>query len=208
MKTFQLNAEPRTDLGKKAAKAIRKENKIPVVLNGGKLIQFAKNEAGEWICNEKLEAGQKATIIDLPEPANLEGHVMPPVKKYLKAKQKNGLEFDAADIFKETWEWLVERGCEKLVNTQLIEQYAVSVSRWIQCEECISKFGFLARHPTTGNAIASPYVSMSRDYMKQSSQLWFQIFQVVKENNATTYQGSTPQDDVMERLLRSRKGMN
>lgn len=51
------------------------------------------------------------------------------------------------------------------------------------------------------------YVSMSRDYMKQSSQLWFQIFQVVKENNATTYQGSTPQDDVMERLLRSRKGM-
>ena len=154
------------------------------------------------------KAGQEATVIDLPEPANLEGHVMPPVKKYLKAKQKNGLEFDAADIFKETWEWLVERGCEKLVNTQLIEQYAVSVSRWIQCEECISKFGFLARHPTTGNAIASPYVSMSRDYMKQSSQLWFQIFQVVKENNATTYQGSTPQDDVMERLLRSRKGMN
>ena len=32
MKTFQLNAEPRTDLGKKAAKVIRKENKIPVVL--------------------------------------------------------------------------------------------------------------------------------------------------------------------------------
>ena len=158
--------------------------------------------------HDKLEAGQEATVIDLPTPANLEGHVMPPVKKYLKAKQKNGLEFDAADIFKETWEWLVERGCEKLVNTQLIEQYAVSVSRWIQCEECISKFGFLARHPTTDNAIASPYVSMSRDYMKQSSQLWFQIFQVVKENNATTYQGSTPQDDVMERLLRSRKGMN
>ena len=63
MKTFQLNAEPRTYLGKKAAKAIRKENKIPVVLNGGKLIQFAKNEAGEWICNEKLEAGQKAVEI-------------------------------------------------------------------------------------------------------------------------------------------------
>ena len=37
MKTFQLNAEARTDLGKKAAKALRKENKIPVVLNGGKL---------------------------------------------------------------------------------------------------------------------------------------------------------------------------
>ncbi|MDY6259509.1 MAG: 50S ribosomal protein L25, partial [Bacteroidales bacterium] len=29
MKTFQLNAEPRTDLGKKAAKALRNEKKIP-----------------------------------------------------------------------------------------------------------------------------------------------------------------------------------
>ncbi len=38
MKTFQLVAEPRTDLGKKAAKAIRKEGKIPVVLNGGEII--------------------------------------------------------------------------------------------------------------------------------------------------------------------------
>ena len=38
MKTFQLAAEPRTDLGKKAAKALRKENKIPVVLNGGAII--------------------------------------------------------------------------------------------------------------------------------------------------------------------------
>ncbi len=38
MKTFQLAAEPRTDLGKKAAKNLRKENKIPVVLNGGEVI--------------------------------------------------------------------------------------------------------------------------------------------------------------------------
>ena len=38
MKVFQLAAEPRTDLGKKAAKALREENKIPVVLNGGEII--------------------------------------------------------------------------------------------------------------------------------------------------------------------------
>lgn len=40
MKTFQLTAEPRTDLGKKAAKTLRKENKIPVVLNGGAIIEL------------------------------------------------------------------------------------------------------------------------------------------------------------------------
>lgn len=40
MKTYQLNAEPRTDLGKKAAKAIRAEKKIPVVLNGGEIVSL------------------------------------------------------------------------------------------------------------------------------------------------------------------------
>lgn len=37
MKTFQLVAEPRTALGKKATAALRAESKIPVVLNGGKV---------------------------------------------------------------------------------------------------------------------------------------------------------------------------
>ncbi len=40
MKTFQLTAEPRTDLGKKATKALRSEAKIPAVLNGGKLVEL------------------------------------------------------------------------------------------------------------------------------------------------------------------------
>lgn len=40
MKTFQLAAEPRTDLGKKAAKELRKANLIPVVLNGGNIIDL------------------------------------------------------------------------------------------------------------------------------------------------------------------------
>lgn len=40
MKTFQLKAEPRTDLGKKATKALRAEGKIPVVLNGGAAVEL------------------------------------------------------------------------------------------------------------------------------------------------------------------------
>lgn len=52
MNTFKLAAEPRTDLGKKAAKLLRKENKIPVVLNGGDHVDLpytGKLKAGEKI---------------------------------------------------------------------------------------------------------------------------------------------------------------
>lgn len=45
MKTFELKAEARTDLGKRAVKALRAEGKIPAVLNGGKIVELPYNEA-------------------------------------------------------------------------------------------------------------------------------------------------------------------
>lgn len=40
MKTFKLSAQPRTELGKKATKALRESSLIPVVLNGGKVVEL------------------------------------------------------------------------------------------------------------------------------------------------------------------------
>lgn len=40
MKTFKLAAQPRTELGKKATKALRAQNLIPVVLNGGEIFDL------------------------------------------------------------------------------------------------------------------------------------------------------------------------
>lgn len=155
---------------------------------------------------EKIQEGKADGAMVLPAPAEFTGADVPPVKEYMKAAQKNGKGMCAEEVFQDTYKWLKERGCEKLVNTQLVEQYAMSVSRWIQCEECISEYGFLAKHPTTGNAIASPYVSMSRDYMKQVNAAWYQIYQVVRDNCSVEWGGASPQDDLMERLLSARKG--
>ena len=85
---------------------------------------------------EKISAGKSATIIGLPDAPALEGVDMPPVKEYMKAKQKNGTDLCAEEVFEETWEWLKKVGCTDYVNTQLINQYAMSVARQIQCEQC------------------------------------------------------------------------
>lgn len=156
---------------------------------------------------DKINEGKLTpTVLEFPDVVAFSGADVPPPKEYLKSEQKNGKGMCAEEIHKETWLWLKDRGCDALVNPQLVEQYAMSVARWIQCEECISEFGFLAKHPTTGNAIQSPYVSMAQSFMKQSNHAWYQIYQIVKENCASDYSGRSPQDDVMEKLLRARKG--
>ena len=65
----------------------------------------------------------------LPDPVEIEGVDVPPVKDYLKAKQKNGKDMCAEEVYKTTYVWLKKRGCENLVSSQLLEQYAMSVSR-------------------------------------------------------------------------------
>ena len=59
---------------------------------------------------------------------------------------------------------------------------------------------------TTGKAIPSPYVAMSQSFSKQANNLWYQIYQVVRENCSVEYKGATPHDDMMERLLTARRG--
>lgn len=154
---------------------------------------------------DKINSGKKASVLELPEPSDLMGEYTPPVKEYMIAQQKGGESFCAEEIFRETYLWLEKRACADFVNVQLIEQYAMSVARWIACENAISTYGYLAKHPTTGGAIASPYVNMSQAYLKQANQLWFQIWQIVRENCSSDFQGTASPNDMMEILLRSRK---
>lgn len=150
--------------------------------------------------------GRKLTVIEFSDPAEHQGQVMPKPNKMLDAVQKDGKALVAGEIYKSTWQWLNERGCSALVSPLLLERYAMSVARWIQCEEAVTGFGFLAKHPTTGNAIQSPYVAMGQNYMNQINRLWLEIFQIVKENCTGDYKGTKPQDDEMEQLLTARRG--
>lgn len=66
MEIFKLKAEPRTDLGKKAAKTLRSEGKIPVVLNGGEIVELPYNKTlapGEKLV--EIENGKGMITTDL-----------------------------------------------------------------------------------------------------------------------------------------------
>ncbi len=163
---------------------------------------------------DKIADGKDADIIefhtpeleamDLDDAADLVGADMPSPSEYLSAHQKNGKPLGADEIYKETWLWLKNRGCEKLVNKRLLESYSQAFARFIQCEEALSSYGLLGKHPTTGGVIASPFVQMSQTFQKQANLLWYEIFDIVKQNCTTKFDGS-PQDDLMEQLLSRRK---
>ena len=152
---------------------------------------------------QKINDGNSAqTMLEpvglLPDDTDISD--LPLLKEFMMAEQKCGVPLDSETIYMELYHYLKSRGCETLVNQQLIEQYVMSVARWIQCEQAISATGFISKHPTTGGAIASPYVQMSQSYLKQANSIWYQINQIVKENSSGTYQVS---GDPMELLLNS-----
>ena len=162
---------------------------------------------------DKIRKGQAAKIIGPPvtelkagelEPgADLEGTDMPDPDVYLSAQQRDGRPLGADEIYRETWKWLRERGCEKLVNKRLLEGYSQAFARYIQCENALSTYGLLGKHPTTNAAIASPFVSMSQAFQKQANLLWYEIYDIVRANCTTPF-SDDPQADMMEQLLRGR----
>ncbi len=137
------------------------------------------------IYNKKIEV--------LRVDSKLSGEDMPEPSGYLSAQTKGASENIGKSVYQKTWKWLTERGCETLVNPQIIEQYSMCVARWIQAENAVHTFGFLAKHPTTEMPIASPFIKISQDFLKQSTNLWLQIYQVVKENCSENF-GKTDND--------------
>ena len=128
---------------------------------------------------------------------------MPPPREMLSATEKDSSTLEAAEIYEETWNWLNE-GLYTF-NYTLLERYAI-VQQMDAVRGSCDRVWLLAKHQTTGNAMQSPYVAMSQNFMTQTNRLWLEIYQIIRENSATEFIGGNPQDDMMERLLTMRKG--
>ena len=150
------------------------------------------------------KSNQPIEVLDIPE---VDGVEMPKPKDILSASQRDGKNFMAKEIYEETWEWLKKIGCHTVVSPQVIERYAMCAARWIQCEQMTNELGFLSKHPTTGKPIPSPFINIGINYMNQAVRSWNEIYKIVKENCTVDYSGKNPQDDLMEKLLASRRGI-
>ena len=172
---------------------------------GGMRIGAGRPKKNPRTMEEEGHGHKPIVYMDIPFGEELESAPAPPVKDYMLEAQHQ-IDMDTEDVYNETWEWLKKVKCAQFVSPQLLRNYAQTVARWIQCEHAISRYGFIAQRKSTGEPIRSPYVVMEIDYQKQINQLWFQIFQIVRENTTKEWKGAVEQDDMMERLLRQKAG--
>ena len=93
---------------------------------------------------EKIAEGKSAEV--MMQPADIESAETPPVRDFMKELQRDGTKLLADDVYIETYQWLKERSCEKIVSRQLVEQYAMSISRWIHCEQIVTKYGYISNY--------------------------------------------------------------
>lgn len=189
-------AKDGTNRGGRRVRAGDKPMSAVEKIQKGLPVQIMNNDIPELETTE-LEA------VDLPEGAVLQGADMPKPGDYLSARQKNGMPLGADEIYKETWLWLKKRGCENLVNKRLIESYAQAFARYIQCEDAVSTYGLLGKHPTTGGVMVSPFVQMSQQFQKSANMVWYEIYDIVKQNCTEAFEDNL--NDTMEQLLRKRR---
>ena len=144
----------------------------------------------------------KELLPDLPVSGDMQGNEMPPPRKYLTADTHSATENRGAEIYASLWDWLKERDCHMLVSNELLQQYSLAVSRFEQVEEAINRFGFLAKHPTTGMPIESPYVKIAKDCQQRVLNIWELIELKIADRCSLYADAHKENPEPMEILLR------
>ena len=151
--------------------------------------KLAAGKSGKRIEIHEFEPETLLVGGDIGEGAELEGADMPDPSEYLSAKQKDGTTLGADELFRETWLWLKERGCEKLVSPRVLEGYAQAFARYIQCEQAVSQYGLLGKHPTTGGVVTSPFVTMSQSFQNKTARQILKAVQMMMQWSDCSVQG-------------------
>ena len=83
-------------------------------------------------------------------------------------------------------------------------QQELDIKKWLESEEAINTHGFLVKD-NNGKPIPNPYVALSQQYLKMTNDVWSKIYQVVRETKLTELDNDSPNDDIMESILRGKR---
>jgi hypothetical protein len=131
-------------------------------------------------------------------PTELE--IAPPTFLSLASKETADNYPLASQIYDDLAAWLETTGCLHLINTTLIEDFALNRRAYLECEYMNKRLGRIA------GGRRSPYVDMPAMYNGLMRAAWDRIWQIVAQNSEKPYSGGASNgEDVMELLLTRRR---
>jgi hypothetical protein len=142
----------------------------------------------------------KPKVLNIPE---IGASPLPEAPEYMRVLVAAGVSNDIPrmkDVFEETANWLKTTNCLHLINPQLITQYAILTTRWLECEDIVSRALIVKTH--NKDIIANPMAAQALQYKKAADIAWDKIWAIITQNCEQDFGGRDPQANLMEKLLK------
>jgi len=150
---------------------------------------------------EGLYGKRRPKVLNLPD---LEDISIPEPPDYLRQFNASSISNHIPSmerIFRETTDWLSKTKCLHLINPDFITHYALLITRWLECEDIVSRAPLVK----SGNKdpVANPLISSAMQYKKAADAAWDKIWSIVAQNSEMYY-GDDPSQDIMAQLLNNK----
>lgn len=121
----------------------------------------------------------------------------------LPNKPATWLSQKAKEIWNDVYEWLNKIGCKKGILPCNLDEYAHCKSRWLECEQAVTTHGILVKNDK-GKPVQNPCIVMAQQYLRQTNEVWNKIYVVVRDTKLSNYDDNSPNNDIMENILRGK----
>jgi hypothetical protein len=150
---------------------------------------------------QESERSNQITDLGIPLTAMPQIDDCPEPNEYLTRKMRGiNAENRGKKILQDIWRWLKVRDCEKLVNPENLQLWALQVSKYEQCVEAEDQFSFLQKNASGVYAI-SPFEVVAEKLLRRAATLWAGI-EVMIADRVKFYADRTGDDkSPLDRLL-------
>ncbi|MDR3318531.1 MAG: hypothetical protein LBS99_03765 [Clostridiales bacterium] len=169
---------------------------------GGARLGAGRKKKTEAVGLRRSETALNTPLADLAlESINFEAADTCPAPNAYLSRPTKGMLGDnrGAEILKNIWQWLKVRDCEKLVNPENLQLWALQVAKYEQIVSLVDSQGYL--YNKSGVPDINPYEELAEKALKRASALWAGI-EVVIADRVKFYADRTGENkSPLDRLL-------